>query len=213
MQNAVKKEPGPAAFAAGPGFLLLIRFPPSYPVSSCSVQSHGNAQSAQMIFQSEFMPMFSEPCLLNLIVRHDRSHHVPEIPGMIHLSEMTQFMHHHIIQNHRRGENETIVEGQCAPGGTAAPTTFLISYGNGSIVSAGDRMIMCDAALNLYSGGISIPFFQCRQPSAFGVSQRCQFLLCHGCISLLYKCVCPLSVTMQAICLYAICLSISITAK
>ena len=78
-------------------------------------KSYGNALSAQMLFQSQFMPVLSEPLFIDPVVRHDAFHHVPEVLGMVHVGQMAELMHHHIIQWASGTVDQAVVKGEGAP--------------------------------------------------------------------------------------------------
>ena len=67
------------------------------------LQTKRDAQPFHMVFQSELSAVFPEPSSAFLVFGHHGGHHVPEILGMVHMRQVTEFMDYYIIQDQRRG--------------------------------------------------------------------------------------------------------------
>ena len=132
----------------------------------------GNALSAQMLHQSQFVPVFPEPLLIDPVVRHDAFHHVPEVLRMVHMGQMAELMHHHIVQGPGGTVDQTVVKGQRASRRAASPAGFLVSYGDGGIVAAGESVVVFYPVGKHLSGGIPVSVFQSLQSADLRSGQR-----------------------------------------
>jgi hypothetical protein len=63
-------------------------------------------------FKVQFVSMFFEPLFAGAVVGHDALHHIPEIFGMVHVCQMAQLMHDHIVKHLVGCEDEPVIEGQ-----------------------------------------------------------------------------------------------------
>ncbi len=65
-----------------------------------------------------------------MMIRNCLGHQIPKIDRMIELAEMTQLMHDDILRQMLRQQGDAIIEVQAPPTGAAAPSGFLIAYGD-----------------------------------------------------------------------------------
>ena len=81
--------------------------------------------------------MLFQPDAICGVIRHDLSYHIPEILGMVHMGQVTEFMDYHIIQDSGRCEDQSVIKRKGALGRTAAPPAFLITDRDGMVRAAG----------------------------------------------------------------------------
>lgn len=79
---------------------------------------------------------------------------------MIHIGEMTELMHHHIIQYMRWSHHQPPVEGEGAIGGTASPTGLLLPDGDGVIGAACKLLKIRHALRNVALCYLTVFFLQ-----------------------------------------------------
>ena len=133
----------------------------------------------QMVFHGQLVTVFFQPVFVYLVIGHDGGHLIPEIFGMVQVGQVTELMHHHIIQHFRGSEDETVVIGQCPPGGTAAPACLLIPNGDGGVAASGDGPVVSRSCLQSGPGGIFISFFHCLKTLGLCLCEIDDVLLLH----------------------------------
>ena len=113
-----------------------------------------------MIFQCELMAVIPQPGSADLIVRQDACYHIPEIFGMIHISQMAELVNNNIVQYSGGSENKPIVKGQSSTGGAASPAAFLISYGYRGVASSSKPVVEFNSLCKADTGSIPITLFK-----------------------------------------------------
>lgn len=144
-----------------------------------SVEFERNSQFFHMHLRAQFLTVIPQPLLSHLVFGHDGSHLVPEVFRMVHVGQVAELVHHHIIQYLRGCKDQSVIKGQSSPGGAAAPAAPLVPYGNGSIVPACQGLIECHTFLKFSPSFLTVSFFKGFQPSCFDGSQVDYFLFCH----------------------------------
>ena len=112
--------------------------------------------------------MFFQPGSILLIVGQNALHMLPEIPGVIHVGQVAELMHDHVVQYLGRCKKKSVVKGQGSKGGAASPAGFLVSYGNGGIAASGVGKEIRSSCLKNGFGGVSIASFHGLKPFFFG---------------------------------------------
>ena len=51
-----------------------------------------------MVFNIQFSAVFFQPVATFFVVRQDGGHHIPEIPGVIHVCNMAKLVYDYIVQ-------------------------------------------------------------------------------------------------------------------
>ena len=89
---------------------------------------------------------------------------------MIHVSQMAELVDDYVIQDLDVGKNQTIIKRQCSTRGTTAPAAFLVADRNGSVVAAGEFMIVGYTLGTHISGSLTVALFQHFQAMQLGCS-------------------------------------------
>lgn len=92
---------------------------------------------------------------------------MPEVLGMIHVGEMTEFVNDHVIQYLLWCEYQPVIKGKCATGGTASPAAFLVAYRDGGVIASGKLMIVSDPLGKGVPCCIAIAFFKSLEALVF----------------------------------------------
>ncbi len=64
-----------------------------------------------MILNVQFPAMVFEPLSVGLVFGHDGGYHVPEVFGVVHVGQVTEFMDNYIVQNAWRSVHQAVIEG------------------------------------------------------------------------------------------------------
>lgn len=79
---------------------------------------------------------------------------------MIHVGQMAQLVHHHIIQHPGRGKHQPPVEGQRAAAGAASPAGVLPADGDAAVAAAGEGLKIGDAPGDVFGRRLAVAFFK-----------------------------------------------------
>ena len=123
------------------------------------------------------MPMVFEPFACRAIVRVYGLYFLPECGGVVHISQVTQFVDNHIIRNCRRCQHKPPIEGECALGAAASPAGFLIPDGDAVVGAAGELVKVGDSFGEIFFRRSDVPLFQCGALCVGQVGDRTTLLL------------------------------------
>lgn len=73
----------------------------------------------------ETAAVFCQPCPMRPVVWKKSFHIQPESCGVVHMTAVAQFVHHHILRHFRGDKRQQRIETQVAPGAAASPAGAL----------------------------------------------------------------------------------------
>lgn len=125
------------------------------------------------------MPMVFEPFACRAIVGVYGLHFLPECGGVVHISQVAQFMDDHIIRNCRGRQHKPPIERECSFGAAASPAGFLIPDGDAIVGAAGELDKVGDSFGKVFFCRSDVPLFQCDALCVGQVRDRTALLLMH----------------------------------